>query len=187
MNKQWRYSGICIWLFFRKCVTLIPTEEDYDFGGVSFVVSHTSFSSVPGCCHLHCCTRINSICFHRAGSVIVTLYSLYIFYRLWFRTSVYSACVRFPACLQAYFKILSLFPPLKFLYNKPTRCINWKEKSTHFAQFLCPSPGVFHWTQSNGICHTGFLTASKGDQDGTTWSPLQAVSRHINSLIKRRR
>ena len=108
VNKQWRYSGICLWLFFRKCVTLILTEEDYDFGGASFVVSHTSFSSVPGCCHLHCCARINSICFHWAGSVVVTSYSLHVFYRIWFRTSGYPACVRFPACLQAYFKILTL-------------------------------------------------------------------------------
>jgi hypothetical protein len=63
-NKQWRYSGICIWLFFRNCVILILTEEDYDFGGAFFVVSQTSFSSVPGCCHLHCCARVNSISFH---------------------------------------------------------------------------------------------------------------------------
>jgi hypothetical protein len=26
--------------------------------------------------------------------------------------------------------------------------------------------GVFHCTHSNGICHTGFLTACEKDQDG---------------------
>ena len=30
-----------------------------------------------------------------------------------------------------------------------------------------PSPGVFHCTHSNGICHIGLLTACKQDQDGT--------------------
>ena len=34
-------------------------------------------------------------------------------------------------------------------------------------QFLCPSSGVFHCTHSNGICHTGLLTACEQDQDGT--------------------
>jgi len=28
-----------------------------------------------------------------------------------------------------------------------------------FGQFLCPSSGVFHCTYSNGVCHTGLLTA----------------------------
>ena len=31
--------------------------------------------------------------------------------------------------------------------------------STCFGQSLCPSSGVFHCTHSNGICHTGLLTA----------------------------
>jgi hypothetical protein len=31
--------------------------------------------------------------------------------------------------------------------------------STCFGQFLCPSLGVFYCTHSNGICHTGLLTA----------------------------
>jgi len=31
--------------------------------------------------------------------------------------------------------------------------------STCFRQFLCPSSGIFHCTHSNGICHTGLLTA----------------------------
>ena len=34
-------------------------------------------------------------------------------------------------------------------------------------QFLCTSAGVFHCTHSNGICHTGLLTACEQDQDGT--------------------
>jgi len=34
-------------------------------------------------------------------------------------------------------------------------------------QFLCPSSAVFHCTHSNGICHTGLLTACEQDQDGT--------------------
>jgi len=58
------------------------------------------------------------------------------------------------------------------LIIKPTRCINlsnlfWEKKSTCFGQFLCPSSGVFHCTRSNGICHTGLLTACEQDQDGT--------------------
>jgi hypothetical protein len=53
-----------------------------------------------------------------------------------------------------------------FLTIKPTRCTNisnlfLKWNSTCFGQFLCPSWGVFHCTHSNGICHTGLLTARK--------------------------
>jgi hypothetical protein len=60
----------------------------------------------------------------------------------------------------------------KFLKIKPTRCINFSDlflgwNSTCFAQFLCPSSWVFHCTHSNGICHTGLLTACEQDQDGT--------------------
>ena len=40
-------------------------------------------------------------------------------------------------------------------------------KTTRFGQFLCPSSGVFHCTHSNGICHTGLLTACEQHQDGT--------------------
>ena len=47
-------------------------------------------------------------------------------------------------------------------------------------QFLCPSSGVFHCTHSNGICHTGLLTACEHDQDGTlSWSCSQAVSKPV--------
>ena len=52
----------------------------------------------------------------------------------------------------------------KFLIIKPTSCTNFSNlflewNSTGFGQFLCPSSGVFHFTHSNGICHTGLLTA----------------------------
>jgi len=36
-----------------------------------------------------------------------------------------------------------------------------------FRQFLCPSSGVFHCKHSNGICHTGLLTACEQYQEGT--------------------
>jgi hypothetical protein len=54
--------------------------------------------------------------------------------------------------------------------SKPTRCTNFsnlflKWKSTCFRQFLCQSSGVFHCTHSNGMCHTGLLTACEQDQD----------------------
>ena len=39
--------------------------------------------------------------------------------------------------------------------------------STCFGEILCPSSGVFHCTHSNGICHTGLLTACEQDQGGT--------------------
>jgi len=50
------------------------------------------------------------------------------------------------------------------LIIKPTRCTNFSNlflewNSTFFGQFPCPSSGVFHCTHSNGICHTGLLTA----------------------------
>jgi hypothetical protein len=59
-----------------------------------------------------------------------------------------------------------------FLIIKPTRCTNFSYlflewSSTRFRQFLCPTSGVFHCTHSNGICHTGLLTACEQDQDGT--------------------
>jgi len=55
-----------------------------------------------------------------------------------------------------------------------------------FGQFLCPSSGVFHCTHSNGICHTGLLTACEQDQDWVpSWSCSQTVSKpvwHISML-----
>ena len=53
---------------------------------------------------------------------------------------------------------------------KPTTC---------FGQILCPSSGVFHCTHCNGICHTSLLIACEEDQDGTSWSCLQAVRKNI--------
>ena len=71
---------------------------------------------------------------------------------------------------------------VKFLIIKPTRCINFSNlflewNSTCFGQFLCPSSEVFHCTHSNGICHTGLLTACEQDQDGTSWSCSQAANK----------
>jgi hypothetical protein len=37
-----------------------------------------------------------------------------------------------------------------------------------FGQFPCPSSGVSQCTHSNGISHSGLLTACKQDQDGTS-------------------
>ena len=59
----------------------------------------------------------------------------------------------------------------KFITIKPTRYTNFsnlflKWNSKCFGQFLCPSPGVFHCTHCNGICHTVLLTACEQDQDG---------------------
>jgi len=48
-----------------------------------------------------------------------------------------------------------------------------------FGQFLCPLSGVFHGIHSNGICHTGLLTACKLDQDVPSWSCSQAVSKPV--------
>jgi len=53
-------------------------------------------------------------------------------------------------------------------------------KTTCFGQFLCPSSGVFHCTHSNGICHTGLLTACERDQDRVpSSSRSQAVSKPV--------
>jgi hypothetical protein len=51
---------------------------------------------------------------------------------------------------------------------------NWN--STCFGQFLCPSSGVFHCTHSNGICHTGLLTAW---EQNLSRSCSQAVSKPV--------
>jgi len=73
---------------------------------------------------------------------------------------------------------------VKFLIIKPTRYTNYSDlflewNSSCFGQFFCPSSGVFHCTHSNGICHTGLLTACEQGQDGTavtSWYCSQAVS-----------
>jgi hypothetical protein len=75
----------------------------------------------------------------------------------------------------------------KFLIIKPTRCTNFSNlfsewNSTCFSQFLCPSSGVFRCTHTNGICHTGLLTACEQDQNGITvpsWSCSQALSKPV--------
>ena len=71
----------------------------------------------------------------------------------------------------------------QILIIKPTRCTDssnlfLERNSTCFGQFLCPSSEVFQCTHSNGICHTGLLTACEQDQDGTavpSWSCSLAV------------
>jgi len=49
-------------------------------------------------------------------------------------------------------------------------------KCTCFIQFLCPSPGVFHCTHNNGICHTHLLRAPG---DGQRNCP-----KHVESYFK---
>jgi hypothetical protein len=74
-----------------------------------------------------------------------------------------------------YIKYLMFIWPcimLNLLVIKPARCTNFsiwslEWNSTCFGQFLCPSSGIFHYTHSSGICHTGLLTACEQDQDGT--------------------
>jgi len=70
----------------------------------------------------------------------------------------------------------------KFLIIELNRCTNFSNlflewNSTCFRQLLCPSPGVFHCTHSNGISHTGLLTACEQDQDVPYRSCSQAVSK----------
>ena len=72
----------------------------------------------------------------------------------------------------------------KFLIIKLTRCTNFSYlflewNSTCFGQFLCPSSGVFHCTHSNGICHTGLLTACKQEQDVASWFCSQVVCKAV--------
>jgi len=79
---------------------------------------------------------------------------------------------------------LSLMIVVPFLIIKPTRCTNFSNlflewNSTCFGQFLCPSARIFHCTHSNGICHTGLLTACEQDQNLPSWSCSQAVSKPV--------
>jgi hypothetical protein len=76
---------------------------------------------------------------------------------------------------------------LQFLINKPTRCINFSNlfsewNSTRFGQFLCPSSEFFHCTHSNGICHTGLVTACEQDQDGTA-VPSRSCSQVVTKPV----
>jgi len=72
-----------------------------------------------------------------------------------------------------------------YLIIKLIRCTNFsnlflEQNTTYFGQFLCPSSGVFHCTHSNGICHTGLLTACEQDQEANpSWSCSQAVSKPV--------
>ena len=77
------------------------------------------------------------------------------------------------------------------LIIKPTRCTNFSNlflewNSTCFGQFVCPSSGVFHCTNSNGIRYTGLLTAYEQDKDGTavpSWSWHVSISFPSYSLM----
>ena len=83
--------------------------------------------------------------------------------------------------------ISSMQNSCKLLIIKPTRCTNFSNiflewNSTRFGQFLCPPSGVFHCTHSNGLCHTGLLTACERDQNGTadpSWFCSQAFSKFV--------
>ena len=73
---------------------------------------------------------------------------------------------------------------ITFVIIKPIRCTNFSNlflewNFTCFGQFLCPSSGVFHCTHSNGICHTGLLTACEQDHDGTAFHHDPAVSKPV--------
>ena len=67
------------------------------------------------------------------------------------------------------------------LIMKPNRCNNVSnlflvQNSTCFGQILCPSSGVFHCKHSNGICHTGLLTACEQAVSKPVWhTPLLCV------------
>ena len=55
-----------------------------------------------------------------------------------------------------------------------------RNNSTCFGQFFRPSSGIFHFTHSNGICHTGLLTVWEQDQDGVpSWSCWQTISKPV--------
>jgi len=73
---------------------------------------------------------------------------------------------------------------INFLIIIPSRCTNFLNlflawNSTCFAQFLCPSSGVFQCTHYNGICHTGLETACEQDQDVPSWYCSRAVSKPV--------
>ena len=53
-----------------------------------------------------------------------------------------------------------------------------------FGQFLSPSLRVFYCTHSNGICHTGLLTACEQDQDGTVFhsGPARKLSANVYDI-----
>jgi hypothetical protein len=72
----------------------------------------------------------------------------------------------------------------KFLIIKPTGCTDFSNlflewNSTCFAQFLCPSSGVFHCIHIIGICHTILQSACEQDQNVPSWSCSQAVCKTV--------
>ena len=78
----------------------------------------------------------------------------------------------------------------KFLIIKPTRCTNFSNlflewNSTCFGQFLCLSSGVFHCTHSNGICHTGLLTACEQEHLPLLASCQKHVEFHSKNKLEK--
>jgi len=79
--------------------------------------------------------------------------------------------------IQVYWQLVSR---RKCSCSQAARCSKFSNlflewNSTCFGQFHCPSSGVFHWTHSNGICHTGLLTACD--------APARKLQDTINSQI----
>jgi len=67
---------------------------------------------------------------------------------------------------QEFFTVLTAMVYVIQVCWQPTRCTDFSNlflewNFTCFGQFLCPSSGVFYCTHSNGICHTGLLTANQ--------------------------
>jgi len=76
------------------------------------------------------------------------------------------------------------------LVIEPTKCSNFHNfilewNSTSFGQFLCPSPGVFHCTHSNGKCHTRLETSLDQDQEETSKLLLLLLLLQLLILILR--
>jgi len=71
-----------------------------------------------------------------------------------------------------------------FLIIKPTRCTNFSHLFWNKTLHVSDSSSVYHQEfftvhTAVGICHTGLLTACERDQDGTSWSCSQAVSKPV--------
>jgi len=72
----------------------------------------------------------------------------------------------------------------KFLVIKPTRCTDFSNlfsewNSTCFGQFLCPSSGVFHYTHSNGICHTGYADCLLASSQHNQYDIYHCCPKHV--------
>jgi len=108
--------------------------------------------------------------FRTVPLTIIRSFSLYT--QQWFRSYRFAGSLRagsgwnIPILLESCQQTYANFPNLFLEWN-----------STCFGQFLCPSSGVFHCTHSNGICHTGLLTACEPDQDRTSRTCSKAVSK----------